>query len=387
MTGPSTNDTFIGDGLGSSRYKGDRLSSKKPIAVATRTSCNHTGNTAAGTVVGVTYRWAHVMRTKCTDLQIGLANFYPTVTSESSNTNAITVAASIEYNGLLTRLFFNGGHFKTLDQGGFALTDPVTRDIPEGATFYTRVFVSVPTDGQVYPTSIASTSSLGDGKQTADVTTATGSLPSTTGEGYAPAVIIGKPYDDNAIAFALIGDSMVGDANIDGWPVQAVQNDYGYMILSRPGSDISTMEANSGNVYRLRLAKYATHAIVTFGANDWNLPTTFAAQEALIKNLWAQLQAMGLEVYHSTSTPRSTSTDNWATAANQTIYNGNSYNDKKNTFNANLRTGRYPVIPLEIAAAVEASNGIWRANFTGDGIHPLQAGKTEILGNINRTLP
>lgn len=388
MAGPSTNSTFIEDGFGHSRYRGDSVKATKPIVVATRTACNHTGNTKAGTVVGETYRWAHVMKTRCTELQIGFANFYPTVTSESSNANDFTIGLSLEYNGLVTRLHFQGEHLKLVSQGGFVLSDPVNRDIPVGATFFIRVFISVPVDGNVYPTSIASVSALGDGKTTGDVTSTTGALAANSGEGFAPCVIIGKPDDPNAIAFALIGDSMVGDANIDGWPIQAVQNNYGYMILSRPGSDVSTMESNSGNVYRMRLLQYATHAIVTFSANDWNLATTYAAQETLIKNLWAVLLRMGLVVYQSTGTPRSTSTDNWNTVANQTTYTGNSYNVKKNTFNSNLRNRAYPgIIPLEIAAAVEASDGIWRPAFTGDGIHPLQIGKAAILNSIARTLP
>lgn len=355
----------------------------KPIAVATRVSAGHTGNTAAGTVVGQTFRWAHVMQTECTDLQIVLSNFYPTVTSESSNAQAITVAAGLEYNGLITRLHFNGAHLKTLDQGGIALTDPVNRSIPKGATFYTRIFVSVPVDGNVYPTSIASVTGLGDGKGTGDSTTATGALTASSGEGYAPSAIVGIPNDDDAVAFALIGDSMVGDANIDGWPIQLVQDKYGYMILSRPGSDVTTMEQNSGNAYRLRLAKYATHAIVTFGANDWNLPTAYATQEGYLKALWETLQDLGITVYQSTSTPRTTSTDAWATTANQTVYNGNTYNDKRQIFNANLRNRVYPVRMLDVAPAVEADGGVWKATLTGDGIHPVAAGKTAIVAILD----
>lgn len=360
----------------------NKVKTKKPIAVATRTAANHTGNTAAGTVAGVTYRWAHVMKTDCSDLQLVFANFYPTATTESSNANDITIAAGLEYGGLSTRLTFDGAHSKTLAQGGIGITDPIKRSIPVGATFYTRVWVSVPVDGNVFPTSIASNSSLGDGKAATDLTTAFGALAASSGEGFAPAAIVGVPSRDDAVAFALVGDSMVGDANIDGWPVRAVQDDYGYLILSRPGSDVASMEANSGNVYRMRLLRYATHAIVTFGANDFNLPRTYQGAEDYFRSLWAALQGMGIEVYHTTTTPRSTSSDGWTTLSGQTPYTGNAYTAKRNLFNSRLRSGVYPGIKvLDVAAAVE-SGDVYRASFTGDGVHPLDPGKVAILANI-----
>jgi hypothetical protein len=362
------------------------IAKKRPIQVATRCAAHHVGTTLAGTTAGVTYRYSHVMKTECHSLQFGFANFYPTVTTESSNGNPITIAVALEYNGLMTRLFFGGVRNKTLDIGGFALTDPIYRDIPVGATFFTRIWVSVPTDGQTYPQGLGLIGSSGEGKSTGDQVNTTGALGASTESGYGPSVIIGVPAKDDAVAFALIGDSMVGDANGDGWPVLEVQNKYGYSILSRPGSDVTTMQQNSGNAYRMRLLQYFTHAIVTFGANDWNLPASFATQEGYIKDLWRNLKSIGLVVYQSTSTPRTTSTDNWATVGNQTVYSGNSYNTKRATFNQNLRAGLYPVNVLDVAAVIETasdSTGLWKAGFTGDGIHPLSAAKDAITASIN----
>lgn len=368
------------------RYKNrGRFGSKKPIQVATRCSAAHTGATRAGTVAGTNYRWSHVMNTECSNLQFVFTNFYPTVTTESSNANAITIQVALEYNGLVTRLHFNGEANKTLDQGGMAMTDPIMRNIPKGATFFTRVWVSVPVDGNLYPTGLGLVGSSGEGKTVgASVVNATGALGASAEDAYGPAAIVGVPYDNDAVAFALVGDSMVGDINGDGWPVLAVQDKYGYMILSRPGSDVTTMEQNSGNVYRQRLLQFATHAIVTFGANDWNLPASFVAQEGYIKQLWDTLDVLDLVVYHSVTTPRSTSSDAWATVQNQTTYNGNSYDVKRKLFNANLRGGKYPVKVLDAASAVETfpESGIWKPGFTGDGIHPLASGKTAIINAI-----
>lgn len=371
----------------------------KPIQLATRCGAHHVGTTLAGTAAvagqtgaaagGVTYRYAHVMKTEARSLQIVFANFYPTVTTESSNANDITVSVTIEYDGLIQRLHFDGQRTKTISQGGMVITDPVWKDIPEGATFYTRTWVSVPVDGNTYPQGLGLVGSLGEGKSVGDLTLSAGAAGVSTESGYGPTAIVGVPTDPNAIAFALVGDSMVGDANGDGWPVLAVQDNYGYSILSRPGSDVTTMQQNSGNAYRMRLMKYFTHAICTWGSNDWNLPSTFAVQEGYVKDLWRSLQAMGLNVYQSTTCPRSTSTDNWATLANQTVYAGNSYNTKRATFNAKLRTGAYGslgVNVLDVAALIETApdaSGVWRAAYTGDGIHPLAPPKALMVFAAN----
>lgn len=359
---------------------------RRPIQVATRCAAHHVGTTLAGTVVGVTYRYSHVMKTAANNLQWVFTNFYPTVTSESSNTNAITIAVSLEYNGLMSRLFFNGSRTKTIDQGGIAITDSIMRDIPVGATFYTRVWVSVPVDGNTYPQGLGLIGTSGEGKSTGDQTLLTGALGASSESGYGPTCIVGQPFEDDAIAFALLGDSMVGDANGDGWPVLAVQDNYGYAILSRPGSDVATYQQNSGNAYRMRLLKYFTHAIVTFGSNDWNLPTTFAVQEGYLMDFIRNLKNAGLGVYHATSLPRTTSTDNWVTTGNQAVYSGNSYNTKRQTWNTNMRSGKYDVTVLDVASVIESeqsANGMWGALATGDGIHPLPAAKTIIVNNIN----
>lgn len=384
VDGPRGNDGPIGP---------QGMPAVKPIAVATRTAAHHVGSTVAGTAAvagqtgasagGDTYRYAHVMKTPCHSLQFVFANFYPTVTTESSNANAITIAVTLEYAGLVQRLFFAGGkRTVTIDQGGIAVTEPIWKDIPEGATFYTKTWVSVPVNGDTYPVGLGLIGSSGEGKSAGDLTLTAGALGASSASGFGPSVIVGVPFDKEAVAFALIGDSMVGDANGDGWPVLEVQDRFGYSILSRPGSDVTTMQQNSGNAYRMRLMKYFTHAICTWGSNDWNLPATFAVQEGYVKDLWRSLQSMGLIMYQATTCPRTTSTDNWSTTANQTAYAGNSYNTKRATFNANLRNGVYSPLGirvLDVAGAIETApdaTGVWKpGSITGDGIHPTAPGK------------
>jgi hypothetical protein len=356
---------------------------KKPIAIATRCSANHLGTAAAGTVVGNTFRYAHVMKTEATDLQLVFANFYPTVSSESSNANDIIVSATIEYNGQVTRLFFDGAKTKTLSQGGFATTDPIFRDIPVGATFYTRTWISVPVDGGTYPQTILTNFALGDSKGTGDSTLTPGALTNVSEQGFGPVAIVGVPVKDNAVAFALYGDSIVAYGDGLGWPVETVQANYGYSIMSKASSTVTTMISNTPNAYRLRLAKYFTHAIVNFGTNDFDNTNTYAQQEGWMLQLWKALSDMGLEVYQSTVMPRTTG--NWTTIAGQTTYNTNSYNSKRVLFNDKLRRGDYPVMVLDVADAIETfrNSGIWKPNFTDDGIHPLPLAKDAVTSSIS----
>jgi hypothetical protein len=360
--------------------------SKKPLAIATRCSVNHLGTTLAGTTVGTLYRYAHVMRTKSRGIQFVYGNHYPTATTESSNANDIIVGCTIEYGGQVARVFFNGAARKTISQGGMAVTDVIYMDIPEGATFYSRTLVSVATDGQTYPQGIQLDSTLGDGKTTTTPDTAllaSGALTASTESGYGPAAIIGIPVRDDAVAVALIGDSIIANTPGKGWPVQMVEGKYGYSIVSRPSSTASTMYRNSPNAYRLRYMQYFTHAIVNFGTNDFNSVTSYATQEGIIVELWDILQAQGLKVYHSTCSPRSTGT--FTTIEGQTTVTANDFNGKRVTFNDKLRRGEWDVECLDISDVLEADrdSGIWVPNYTTDGIHPQsQESLDAIVANV-----
>lgn len=358
----------------------ERTVKKKAIAVATRCTVYHTGTTMAGTVVGMTYRYRHVMRTACHDLQLVFGNHYATTTTESSNTNNITISATIEYNNQVTRVFFDGEATKTLSQGGMAITDPILRDIPKGAVFYTRTWVSVPIDGNVIPQSLTLEGS-GDGKGTGNLITSAGALTAApTEKGYGPSAIVGVPNTEGAVAFGLFGDSIVSYDNGSGWPVDLVEPDHGYIILSRPSSTAATVESNSGNVYRLRYAQFCTHAIVNFGTNDFNSTDSYDVIFERIQGIWNKLKGAGLTVYQSTTMPRSTGA--FGTLAAQTVYNTNGYDDKRNFFNSKLRSKPLGVKVLDVAALVEPVPGKWAPNFSDDGIHPLQAGKDAVLASV-----
>jgi hypothetical protein len=326
------------------------------------------------------------MRTDCTNLQLVFGNHYASGTTESSNANAIIIEAAIEYNSQITRVHFDGEAQKKLSQGGMAITDPILRNIPKGATFQVRTWVSVEVDGVGTIPEHLLMEETGDGKATGNVVNSTGGITAApTEKGYGPSAIIGIPDSDDAVAVGLIGDSIVAYANGKGWPVDLVEPDYGYIIMSRPTSTAATMESNSGNVYRLRYAQFLTHAIVNFGTNDFNGTEAFDPIWTRMQVLWKRLQAVGLQVYHSTTMPRSTSSDSWTTRAGQTKVTANSYDAKRKMFNSKLQGASQGlgVKVLDVASLVEAENaGIWLPGFTDDGIHPLQAAKDAILAQI-----
>jgi hypothetical protein len=85
-------------------------------------------------------------------------------------------------------------------------------------------------------------------------------------------------------------------------------------------------------------------------------------------------------VWLATVAPRTTSTDNWATVANQTPVTGEA---QRVAYNTSLRTSPPSWVAgiFDVAAQVESSlnSGAWKATgtafgYTADGIHETTAG-------------
>lgn len=167
---------------------------------------------------------------------------------------------------------------------------------------------------------------------------------------------------------------------------------------------------------------YATHAIVEYGTNDLGQPyaggatpnaaATLATYKARLLNLWGLFSNSGLKTYQTTLTPGSTSTDGYATLANQTpqTYNpirvlandwfrdgapltGSVPADTGSTDPTVVRVGQ-PGHPLkgivEVADSVESSrnSGKWKSpNYTDDGSHPTATGTAAMASAVSTWLP
>ncbi|MDY4297526.1 MULTISPECIES: SGNH/GDSL hydrolase family protein [unclassified Xanthomonas] len=168
--------------------------------------------------------------------------------------------------------------------------------------------------------------------------TATGTAVTTRSNGYVPK-LVGRHATANAKVWLGVGDSIsqgTGDAGSTnrvpglGWMSRAMRdaNDtdasqVAYMSLAVHGSASTLPVADARYA---ALAKYATHAVAMYGTNDiGNAGTgaTLATMQQRLNAVYALLRANGIQkILAGHLLPRTTSTDSWATEANQAYSGG-----------------------------------------------------------------
>lgn len=201
----------------------------------------------------------------------------------------------------------------------------------------------------------------------------------------APNLIVGVPDNAAARAVAIIGDSIAdgtGDTasyttGVIGYIERGLGIDVPNAKFSRGGTKLSNW-GTRGYSQLAMIGRYFTDAIIELGINDVGAADSLATMQANFEKISAPLQAMGVKVHGATLTPYTTSTDSWATTANQTVTANEAV---RVAYNDWLRT-----MPLNIASVIEAADiaetsrnsGKWKvtgaANYaTGDGVHPSSA--------------
>jgi hypothetical protein len=339
-------------------------------------------------------RSRHICRTSVSQLKIVVANFF------GSNVDFLpggpaTYTASIEYPaGTFTQVTFSGSATGTVADGDFLLSDFVNVTIPQDADFFVRMFYNNAA-GIVFCGMNHQDTANGDQFAFAvsgvvDMTMG-GTIPSTAGNAAFPAAIVGmstKPV------VALIGDSRcygqadtyVGTSGNRGEIAPSIAPSLATLSVATPSDRCSAWPTNHPK--RLALVKaYATHAVVQLGINDFAGNRT--AAQVQTDNL-AIGAAIALPSWYCTVAPKTTSTDSFATLANQTI---NAQDAARVTYNNAVRAG----LPgasgfFEIADPTESSrdSGKWivngTANFaTSDGLHENHPANAAITasGNID----
>jgi hypothetical protein len=173
---------------------------------------------------------------------------------------------------------------------------------------------------------------FGTGTPTDDVNSGT-IAPSNGQFAWVPTAIIGY---SSAAAVCLVGDSrssgsidLLSDATGDtGDLARAIGPVLAYTKLSAPISKAQAAVSNFSN--RLRMVSYCTHVIDDYGIND----AAAATPSATIATYRASLAALFSKPTFGTTLPAETSsTDSWATTANQTT------TVDPSAFNALVRAG------------------------------------------------
>jgi hypothetical protein len=349
----------------------------------------------------------------------------------------IKVRASIEYpSGTWTVVHFPGEDSSrdvTISPGGRVISDPVPVNIPAGTAFWSNTLV-VPVSAGAYPICTATVRPGGpEACNPASATDYTTSTNPGSGVGqflYGPSAIIGMPTSEatrrSTRTLGVISDSFVapgtGDAyigNVDekGWAARAYSGKIGWLNIAAGGEQLQSCWLSTlakRHKYRMEMVAACDWVIEGLGTNDFaaGSPPTLATFQANKLDLWARIARRGVKVRAHTIAPRTTSTDAWATTANQTAVAStfgpeSGSGSVRQQYNAWLRAGAptvagvavtpgtvgalvagqagHPLATacLDLASAIEVyepstSTWVWPAGSTADGIHPKQAAHTAI---------
>lgn len=341
-------------------------------------------------------RSPHYSRTAITSLQIVIPNWYvnPASTHAEIGSGAdATVTASIEYpSGTFTQVLFSGVAAGTVPNVGQLLSDAVTVTIPDNTLFWVRIFWTSTAGIFSVAHDLSGTGLPGSGLEVAvsglTDKTMSGTVTAADNE-FSPVAIIGTT---TAPSFVIVGDSIalgdsaretVGDASGDfGVVARSIGPLYAYASYAQNGDQAEDFVASHTN--RAALFQYASHLASEYGSNDlYTNSASVATVQGLLQTIWGYMTGLGAEkrVYQTTITPRTTSTDSWATTGNQAQVSS-TINGRRTTLNDWIRgipSGAHGYFDIADASETSRNSGIWNVTgvangYTADGVHPNTAG-------------
>ena len=329
-------------------------------------------------------RSAHIARDNVTSLSVSFPNWWVNTasaanTSEETPTGApATITASIEYPaGVFTQLRFSGSAAGVVPSGADMMSDQATVSIPNGAKFWVRELyqnsAGIPVSGGA-AAGVYGGDAITFGSAATDQTM--GGTVASMGAAYGftafPDAIVAQTTKRAA---CLVGTSRVqgirdarSDATNDGGELaRAIGPRMPYLDLSAASGQ--ALKFVYSYPLRAALMQYCSVTVDEFGINDTNAGYTAAQIEAARSTIAASF-TQG-PTYGATIVPFTTSTDNWATTANQTVYGKESVREQ---LNADIRaglTGEVGVVDVDAAIDPTATH-LWPApGYTADGIHEL----------------
>ena len=304
---------------------------------------------------------------------------------------------------------FNGETYGRIANQGILLSEPINMPIAADSSFFIRSGMIVDSYSHNLMTQANqewANTSLGDFDAMSNNFTsqvrATGAMSAsnTTAEtGTLPYLLLGVPAAPMP-AVAIIGDS-IGDGAHEtatdsngnlGFCCRGLSGVNGHQIpwlkLTVSSGRLQYMTLDNSPRQRNAL-QYVTHVIIQSGGNDVAAGTSLATIQTYLTNLCNDLKKINspygkrLQIAVVTTGPRTTSTDNWQTAANQTVQANYGTGSVRDTLNSWLATQAGTLFDslIDINPYVEdqANHGKWVTNGTAnyatvDGIHETTAG-------------
>lgn len=361
--------------------------------------------TNTNTVSQMMSRSVHYSTTDITRLKIGIPNWWVNSSSpfqELGTGGTATVTASIEYPaGTFTQVLFNGSSSGSIPDLTTLVSDWVSVTIPNNTKFFVRIYfvnsVSVIPFSTTNPTSSAG-SGVEAGNSGITDKTLSGTVSSSNTH-LSPVFIIG---DTDQASVVFIGDSKcigTNDTTVDSHSDYGELaksfglKPYGYSLTCRGSDSASKFILPDAANNRLAIWKYATHIVNGYGYNDiWNDGSTASVTMETMQTIYKWAHQANKKVYQITIGPKTTSTDSFATTANQTISNTTRDTNRK-AFNALVRTNRSGADGyFELADSQESArdSGKWNVDgtpnkYTSDGIH--ESSFTYNLERTNEVIP
>jgi hypothetical protein len=368
---------------------GQKLATRGLVPVANRTIFPFNGF-SSGSSQTVTYRTAHFTRknSRVTGLRVMYNNATLTSTGEATGNAAYTVAkAAIEYNGVSYPILFGGARDKALALDAQVLSDPVVVSIPANTQFWIRTYVTVAVLGEKWPVGTTLNTALGETYATSDIADGTTTPTLQAASGLYPSAILGLTAEDAPHVLMIgsssgygQGDTVEAPSYDLGYLSRALSNEYCYSKLTRASTSLNMFLTTAGYTRQLRhiLEVKPTHIIQQLGSNDLTGGASLATMQSRLTEMRDILSSTGAKVYQCTATPVTTSSDNWATLAGQTLASSNTIRLATNEWIKSLPTSTLSGY-IDCCKFVETSpdQGYWKTDgnastYTTDGTHLTQ---------------
>ncbi len=151
-----------------------------------------------------------------------------------------------------------------------------------------------------------------------------------------------------------------------------MSTNFGYSVLAAGSQSAAQWVADPSRRLAFLAAVRPSIVISQLGTNDIGNGNSFDTILNNLLALWQSIANLGIKVYPTTFTPRTTSTDAWATTTNQTVGANEVVRVQINDF---IRSTPGPCSGfLEVADIAEAArnSGKWKVTggaWTSDGVH------------------
>jgi len=423
-TFPSMRASELLMGAASARGLGDRNTPLNLAVASSRQMMNCNAFSSGGSAF-VTYRTrytaAHTLRRirlRYSNVTFGIGSTGSDM-RERDGIEAYAIKAAVEFNGATIPVTFGGDRNATIPVGEAVWSDWLTlpSPIPGGAVFYVRSgnqgFATGGSPAYTrWPTKIALQTGIGEGFATGDTVDAL-SVPGNGANGAGPDAIVSDAAVGVPGTLVLFGSSSTfgqGETAPDGGASDfatgylarwAAERGAGFIRIARAGASIvhALDDAQGGFSRRARLLREINPRWIVqqMGGNDMTGGADLATCRARITALAGLLReaAPNAAIIQHSYTPVTTSTDTWATAANQTVAPSN---DVRRQINNDLRTGGVlanvfdGVLDPFWTVEVEAT-GKWKtpqdgfaSALTADGTHLTTLGHQTLQNALRGTV-